>query len=118
MEMLVHEASHQYYEIADWLAPLTNGTDTALYYSPFKRAERPIDRLLTAYHAFANVLLLYIQLANKDAHANYVKAEAQTLITQLRDTQAALERSPGLTVGGELLWRTLAVALSEHYPNW
>lgn len=59
-EVLVHEAAHQYFNILEhavWLAsPLA---DARLYWSPYIQKERTIDRILFAYHAFANVLVFH-----------------------------------------------------------
>src|SRR6185312_15271355 len=56
-EMLVHEATHQYYYLVTRLGPVDDGTDSTLYYSPVKNCYRPLAYILIAYHAFANVLL-------------------------------------------------------------
>jgi len=37
----------------------TRGATSRLYYSAGVRRDRPLDRILLAYHAFANVLLMY-----------------------------------------------------------
>jgi HEXXH motif-containing protein len=54
-ESLVHEASHHYYYVATRLGPVTDGSDTRLYPNPFFGRDRPLDRILLAYHAFVNV---------------------------------------------------------------
>jgi HEXXH motif-containing protein len=58
-EMLVHESSHQYFNQVHLSEPLVNPAHDGMYYSPFKRRDRPLVRILVAYHAFANVLLFY-----------------------------------------------------------
>ena len=68
-EMLVHEASHQYFHSITSLEDVADHTDPTTYYSPFVRCQRTIDRLLLAYHAFANVYLYYREcLDSKDLH--------------------------------------------------
>jgi HEXXH motif-containing protein len=57
-EMLIHESSHQHFHLLTRLAPLAE-EDERLFYSPFARAQRHADRILLAYHAFANVELFY-----------------------------------------------------------
>lgn len=58
-EMLIHEASHQYLELLNKLGPTVDPRHTELYYSPVKQCDRPLDKILLAYHAFANVMLFY-----------------------------------------------------------
>jgi hypothetical protein len=58
-ELLVHEASHQYFHLLARVGPVHDGSDTELYYSPAVRVRRPIDKILLAYHAFANIFLFY-----------------------------------------------------------
>src|SRR4030095_1007542 len=58
-ETLVHEASHQMANIRKRLGPLDDGSDDRGYFSPVKQTERPVDAILIAYHAFANVVLFY-----------------------------------------------------------
>ena len=57
-EMLIHESSHQYFNLLARLGDLVED-DGRVFYSPFVRTERPADRILLAYHAFANVELFY-----------------------------------------------------------
>lgn len=58
-EMLIHEASHQYLELLNKLGPTVDPRHTELYYSPAKQCDRPLEKILLAYHAFANVMLFY-----------------------------------------------------------
>lgn len=58
-EMLIHETSHQYFELLNKLGPTVDPCHTELYYSPVKQCDRPLHKILLAYHAFANVMLFY-----------------------------------------------------------
>ena len=58
-EMLIHESSHQYLELLNKLGPTVDPGHTQLYYSPAKQCDRPLHKILLAYHAFANVMLFY-----------------------------------------------------------
>ena len=58
-EMLIHEASHQYFALLNKLGPTVDPGHTELYYSPVKQCDRPLHKILLAYHAFANVMLFY-----------------------------------------------------------
>lgn len=65
-EMLVHEACHQYFYLLRRLGPVNDTSDSTLYYSPAVDRDRPLDRILMAYHAFANVLLFYEAALSSD----------------------------------------------------
>lgn len=112
-EMLVHEATHNYFYLAMALGPVEDGTDTTLYYSPVKRRGRPIQFILLAYHAFANVLLLMRELreAGYPDPKGYVDGNEEDLIPQLDQLREGLTASNGLTPLGEALWRPLAERL-------
>lgn len=59
-EVLVHEAAHQYVNIVEHAAFTVNlPMDGRTYFSPYVKRQRNIDRILFAYHAFANVLLFH-----------------------------------------------------------
>lgn len=62
-ESLVHECTHQYFYLMTLLAPIKRDpTDDRLYYSSIVSRRRPIDRVLMAYHAAANMLMFLEQL--------------------------------------------------------
>lgn len=65
MDMLVHEASHQYLNLIWSQGPLVTPDATPLY-SPLKRAARPMHMVLAGYHAFANVYLMQQQVKGLD----------------------------------------------------
>jgi len=103
-EMLVHEVSHQHYYLLTRLGPVDDGSDTGLYWSPVKRADRPIAAILIAYHAFANILLMLREagaampaesLAWADNEAEIVD-QLVTLERPLRETRALTELGRGL----------------------
>lgn len=60
-EMLIHECSHQYFNLAFSLGDMVIKGAPEVY-SPLKDKERPLFFLLTGYHAFANVLIAYDSL--------------------------------------------------------
>ncbi len=61
IEMLIHECSHQYFNLAFSLGDMVM-KDAPEIYSPLKEKKRPLFFLLTGYHAFANVLMAYDSL--------------------------------------------------------
>jgi hypothetical protein len=109
-EMLVHEATHQYYHLLTRVAPVHDGSDTKLYYSPFKRSGRPIQYILIAYHAFANVLLFTracMQAGVADLEGYLATNEAE-LLPQLLQLEEGLKETHALTRVGLSLWDPLS----------
>jgi len=70
-EMLVHESSHQYFNLLALLDNSVVASHVTEYYSPFPRRMRNLDRLLIAYHAFANVAVLYEELRVGGYHSRH-----------------------------------------------
>jgi HEXXH motif-containing protein len=109
-EMLIHEATHQYYHLLTRVAPVHDGSDDNLYYSPVKRRGRPLPFILLAYHAFGNVLLFTracIQAGVPDPQQYLRKNEAE-LVPQLQQLEEGLRQTRALTPAGLALWRGLA----------
>ena len=104
-EMLVHEVSHQHYFFGGFLASVEDGSDPTLYYSPLKKTGRPIDKILLAYHAFANVILFYRQCREQGVETGI---EEGTILPELAQLEAPLRTSPGLTELGHAFWQPLA----------
>jgi hypothetical protein len=88
-EMLIHECSHQYFSLLTRFEALTDDDDGRLYYSPFVRRERPADRIMLAYHAFANVEIFY----RACVRAGISVSRCQSAIEQLRPDLEIVERS-------------------------
>ncbi|HSR68646.1 MAG TPA: HEXXH motif-containing putative peptide modification protein [Acidobacteriota bacterium] len=109
-EMLVHESSHQYYLIGCMLSNVEDGSDRKLYYSPAKKKERPLDKILLAYHAFANVILMYRRCREAGLET---RAEEAKLLPEVEELEKPLRQTRGLTELGVSLWRPLAQRLEE-----
>jgi len=107
-ELLVHEASHQYMNVAKKVEPLDDGSDTNLYWSPPVQRERPIRLILAAYHAFGNVLEFYRMCARAgfDNQAECARQE-QLLGGWLRELEGPLDDNPSLTATGRGLFEPL-----------
>ena len=107
-EMLVHECSHQYFYLLNWLGPFDDETDHELYYSPAVGRARPLNKILIAYHAFANVLLMY-----QDFRADgFDVTGCDRVIGRLTHDVEALDRplrnNPSLGATGKALYLPLA----------
>jgi HEXXH motif-containing protein len=107
-EMLVHEATHHYFNLLCRLGPPDDGTDKSLYYSPAVRRPRPLDRILLAYHAFANISLLYqLCLDGGIGDDGYCRAGQSRLLPQLEQLESPLRDNPALTPIGRALFEPL-----------
>jgi HEXXH motif-containing protein len=111
-EILVHECSHQQLLVYTMVAPLvTRGTEE-MYYSPIKRANRPIDRVLTGAHAVGNMIVYYATLGR----TMQLDPRSQERFDRHRqwfseDYRPALDRSKSLTEAGRELWAGLCRAV-------
>ncbi len=103
-ELLVHEATHQYLHLAERIGPVDDGSDERSYWSPLKGKERPLRRLLAAYHAFGNVALF--QRACVETGVNdrgYAARRLAALLPALRTTEGHLWENRALTPAGRAL---------------
>jgi hypothetical protein len=110
-EMLVHEASHQYFYLLELLGLPLVADASAFAYSPLKSTARPLVKLLLGYHAFANVVLMFRTVQDSPAASRF---GADCLARALRDVEV-LRRglaSPGtLAPLGEMLFGRIERAL-------
>jgi HEXXH motif-containing protein len=110
--MLVHEASHQYYQVACSIGKVDSGEDSRLYYSPAKGTERPLSRILLAFHAFANVALLYEEFISRGGDdGGYCESKRPALHDSVRQLYEPLHANDTLTPVGRGLVEPLAERL-------
>jgi len=103
-EMLIHEASHQYFELLHKLGPTVDPGHTELYYSPVKKCDRPLHKILFAYHAFANVMLFYRGVAECGLADSWSAKFQNVLNDELRQLeQPLLENDAILPIGRALV---------------
>jgi HEXXH motif-containing protein len=107
-EMLVHEASHQYFYLLSCIGPVDDGTDTAEYYSPLVQRKRPLDRMLFAFHACANIRHFYrLCEANGLRDLQYCRENEPIVARQLEQLDAPLRDNGALTSIGRTIYHTL-----------
>ncbi len=117
-EILVHECSHQHFLIYGMVAPLVTPGSTEMAYSPIKRANRTIDRVLTGGHAVGNMIIYYATLRRGakldpasqerfDRHCTWFAA----------DYRPSLDRSESLTAAGRTLWSSLCQTVDRAMEN-
>jgi len=114
-EILVHEASHQHFFMANMLSQCDDGSDQTLYYSPVVNTKRPLSKILLAYHAFANVILFFHHcrghLDQKDK--TKVDLESKKIMKELKQLEQPLKQSNALTELGQRLWQPLSTQIQE-----
>lgn len=109
-ETLVHECAHLHYNAVTRIEPVDDGSDERTYYSPAVRMERSIERILLAYHAFANILALYRVFDEAGVeHDGYLGRHLPRLTHEIEQLEAPLRGNPALTSVG----RALAEPLME-----
>jgi HEXXH motif-containing protein len=110
-ELLVHEASHQYFYLLSQLGPVDDGSDPTLYYSPLKDTGRPIGMILLAYHACVNMLLLHRAFANTGHDTDFTRHREAVLAEQVAVLGHHLRTATSLTQIGQALWQPMPVKL-------
>ena len=107
-EILVHEASHQYFYLLQRVGPVDDGSDHTLYWSPPIRRNRPLSRVFMAFHALVNVLKLYEAIERLGgAEARYAAANAPALRRDIAVLRKPLHGNPALTPFGRSLYEPL-----------
>jgi hypothetical protein len=102
-EMLIHEASHQYLELLTKLGPTVDPQHKKLYYSPVKQCDRPLHKILLAYHAFANVMLFYRDAAACGLADSYFKNLQNVLNDELNQLEQPLIKNEAILPIGKAL---------------
>ncbi len=112
-EILVHECTHQYYFQSGWFEPVDDGSDGRSYYSPVVKTERPINKILLAYHAFANVLIMNRCFLDAGVRDPYCIQNQSVVTKQLAQLDKALQKTSALTDTGRALYEPLARQVAE-----
>jgi HEXXH motif-containing protein len=115
-ELLIHEASHQYFNILCLLGSFDDGTDERLYYSTAVRRPRPLSRIGIAYHAFANVLIYYREcIAGGIDDDGWCARHLERWTADLGVLEEPLRRNPALTNIGRALCEPLFERLALYH---
>ncbi|MGW9346023.1 hypothetical protein ACWGR3_31265, partial [Streptomyces albidoflavus] len=89
--------------MATRIMPIQDGTDPKLYYSPVKGAHRPVQKIVVAFHAVANLLLLGTIMQERDKDSAYWKRNEDRFLNQVDAMREILLRNTALTVVGRSL---------------
>lgn len=111
VELLIHECTHQYFHIASCVGSLVT-SEARSYYSPIKRCERPLDRILSGYHVCGNILIAFDRLRAVGLEQEISKrfGEISELMSHLR---VPIENEVGLSELGLALSRPLHARLTQ-----
>ncbi len=72
--------------------------DDALYWSPYVQKNRPIDRILIAFHDFANIVLFYRKCLAAGVGDDLSQTAEMEIASNLEHLVAAERLSPGSRV--------------------
>jgi HEXXH motif-containing protein len=114
-ELLVHEATHQYFYLLSTMDPVDDGSDHELYYSPVKDCGRPIYNILLSYHAFGNILMFHRSLLDRRApvEREFSSARVSQIQKYLPVFGAALRSSSAITETGHAIWVPLSKLIAD-----
>ena len=87
-EMLVHECSHLYFNLALHVFNACDPTLTS--FSPFKQAIRPLEKVMLAYHAFGNVAQMYERLIGIPAFSARASQRRTRVVAELSGIHSAI----------------------------
>lgn len=117
-ELLIHEASHQIFNIARSISPIVDSQDDSLYYSALTRSQRPIDKVLMAYHAAANILMYYQYCIDAGLDSEgYCNNRLKTLSAGLDEMYKSLNISSTLSLLGKYIFKTLQEEIRSNLLN-
>lgn len=112
-EVIVHEVSHQNFLLLNSLYQLCDDSVDGLLYSSLKRKQRPLSRVLFAYHAAANMAIFWSDLSKKRRLDDYYLREQQEMNDHAVDLYRTVKSAKGLTQHGALFFNALAQTMQE-----
>jgi HEXXH motif-containing protein len=110
-EMMIHECSHQYFHMASWLGSMVK-PGARSYYSPLKKTERPLDRILIGYHAFGNALIAFDKFRAVGL-GEVIAERLNTINAYMEQLSVPVETEDGLSDLGLAFARPLQARLAQ-----
>jgi len=101
-ESIVHEAAHQYLFLVTRFGHLA-AVDGRLYYSPLAKRQRPLARVVFAFHAAANIAILYQLIAKRDAASAPTPEAIERNIADCRELAGHVTSNSALTGLGRVI---------------
>ena len=117
IDSLIHEICHHYFYLGLKLGKVARDPGR-LFYNPILRCDRPIDMILLAFHAFANVYRYCGEAVDRGVGDRvYFAYRMAMLREQLPILDAHLASCGTLTELGESLWLPLHHELAPILEN-
>jgi HEXXH motif-containing protein len=109
-EMMIHECTHQYFHMASWLGSFVTA-EARPHYSPLKKCERPLDRILIGYHAFGNALIAFEKFREMGLQKETANRR-NTIAAYMDQLRVPIENEVGLSELGLAFSRPLRARLT------
>ena len=107
--MLVHESSHQHFFLAKHLGPIDDGSDKNQYFSPMVNDNRPLEKMLLAYHALINMGSLYRAMKGLNAtHQDFVSKRIGYIFKKLEHVEPVVRDARAFSEMGQAIYDRLA----------
>lgn len=112
-EVIVHEISHQYYLLWNCVCPLVDKATAEDRFSALKGRSRPLERVLLAFHATANMALYWFDYVERFGTSPAVDRPFKMMRDHCIDFVKELDQAKGLTEAGRHLFEIQRDLLSE-----
>jgi HEXXH motif-containing protein len=117
IDSLIHEVCHHYFYLALKLGKMARDSER-LFYNPVLRCDRPIEMILLAFHAFANVYRYCGEAMDRGVgDRDYFAYRMAMLREQLPVLDAHLASCGTLTELGKSIWLPLHYELAPILEN-
>nr|WP_275690449.1 HEXXH motif-containing putative peptide modification protein [Luteibacter yeojuensis] len=109
---LIHECAHQYLALLNGHERLVRVDCRETFYSPFKRAHRPLYNVLLAFHAAVNIKRLTSAMLRVGLRSGYLEQEDARLDGEIDQMHRDIASSEGWTPAGRRLLGELERAMA------
>ena len=117
-ECLVHEVSHQYFLLLESVVPMVDpAQEQVQVWSTFKGRHRPLNRVLLAYHAAANMALYWTGIATARGMTDYRRHELRDALSHVERMGADIRSTEALSVHGRNFFERLERLVRERCPD-
>lgn len=106
-EVLIHECAHQHFHLACRVFPMKTETENGRYFSPPVGRDRPLDMILIAYHAFANVLTYYERAFDMSLGDQLSQNRYTSFSQEVAVLESYLDNNKGLSELGRTIFAKL-----------
>jgi hypothetical protein len=97
--LIVHETAHQYFRMCEYHFKIVNRVGETVY-SPFKKTERPVQKVMLALHAAVNIKRFTGKLLASGHESDYIHAEDKQLASDIVVMKENLHNASSVTAEG------------------